>query len=120
MLQKEIRKDKNVFIKKLYSERKLIGNYPFENHLDESNWDKILEKVNKVVAEINKKIEKYNLLVPVIQKQMFIINLEKEGQKVLKYGQTKQDIEIQELPKRPMAQRSPKNVFSFLESFFIK
>lgn len=120
MLQKEIREDKNVFIKSLSLKRTTLGNYPFENHLDELQWDRILESTKKFVADTNKKIEKYNLLVPILQKQMFIINLEKEGQKILKYGQTKHEIAIRELPKQKEAQRDPKNIFSFIESFFIK
>ncbi|GLV38307.1 uncharacterized protein CBL_05237 [Carabus blaptoides fortunei] len=117
MLQKEIREDKLILQRTLYADRTKIGSYPF-NNIDQCKWEKLLEDAKKINDSINKKIEKYNLVVPVLQKQMLLFDLKREAEKVAKYGQTKHDIEALNAPMRNEARENPKNIFSFFESFF--
>ena len=50
-------------------------------------WDKyceVIEHENRTIQILNKNIDKYNLVVPMLKGQMFHFNLKKEADKVLK------------------------------------
>lgn len=76
-----------------------------------------------MVDEINIKIAKFNLVVPVLDKQMIQISLEKEAQKAIKDGKSFKDLGL----KRPVDKNERRNdikevnitnFFSFIDSFF--
>lgn len=58
--------------RKLSEVRNKIGELPLTPK-DESIWRKNLEKFQTLTKQINNKIDKYNLLVPILQKQMLPI-----------------------------------------------
>ena len=50
-------------------------------------WDKyceVIENENRTIQILNKNIDKYNLVVPMLSGQMFHFNLKKEADKILK------------------------------------
>lgn len=84
-LQKEIREELELLRDSLASERKYFGPHPL-NATDRTDWDDILKKYKKLTDDINKKISKFNLLVPMMNKQMVLLDLLKESDKVLING----------------------------------
>lgn len=84
-LQKEIREEVQDLKKCLLTERSYLGPYPLSSK-DKSLWDDIVDKRRETVEKINKKISNFNLVVPIINKQMVLISLEKEAEKILING----------------------------------
>lgn len=66
--------------------------------------------------ELNKKIQKYNLVVPYLNMQKMLFNLEKEERKILECGQTKDDIAKMQKNANIQSEKEPKNFFSWIES----
>ncbi|XP_006614898.1 dnaJ homolog subfamily C member 28 isoform X2 [Apis laboriosa] len=74
-LSKEIREETQDLRKKLINARSKVGHIPL-NYKDEKTWKNIVENFKSKTKEINIKIDKYNLLVPILQKQMLHVKLE--------------------------------------------
>lgn len=118
MLQKEINQGKKKLKIDLYKERTNFGEYPLEE-TENYQWGLVLKKYKEVVNELNKKISKYNLIVPALQTQLIQINFDKIADEILKYGQTKREYKIVH-KKIDDPQEDPKSIFSLIESFVIK
>lgn len=83
MLQKDIRDAKELLKVNLARERSYFGDYPFANDQEQIKWDLTISQYAPDVEQINKNIDKYNLLVPILQNQLFRINLESVAEKIL-------------------------------------
>lgn len=66
-------------------ERAYFGPYPLTDE-DNNLWETVVNKYEKAVQNVNSKINKYNLVVPILNKQMFVFNLKKEAHKILVNG----------------------------------
>lgn len=84
-LQKEIREETQIIRSGLQMERAHFGPYPLSDD-DNSLWETVVNKYEKAVQNVNSKINKYNLVVPILNKQLFALNLKKEAHKVLVNG----------------------------------
>lgn len=84
-LQKEIRNETNELRSNLLKERENFGPSPLDDNT-QSDWCQVVQKYSKAVEKINTKINKFNLIVPMMNKQMLLVNLLKEAQNVLKNG----------------------------------
>ncbi|RZF34719.1 hypothetical protein LSTR_LSTR010768 [Laodelphax striatellus] len=93
-LQKEIRESEEEIRKKLSDERRRLGSIPL-NRDDQIRWHKILDKAQIEVDKLNKKIGKYNLVVPMLQKQVVAFNLLREAKKILEEGEHSSNAEQQ-------------------------
>ena len=74
-LSKEIREETQQLKRKLRNTRNELGNLPLSTD-EEFKWKNSIHKLMDDATKINSKIDKYNLLVPILQKQMLQINLE--------------------------------------------
>lgn len=81
-LSKEIREETEELKKRLSEIRNDIGELPLTPK-DESIWKNNLKKFETTTKQINNKIDKYNLLVPILQKQMLHIKLDELAKKTL-------------------------------------
>ncbi|XP_018300701.1 dnaJ homolog subfamily C member 28 [Mycetomoellerius zeteki] len=81
-LSKEIREETEELKKKLSEARNDVSKLPLTPK-DELIWNDKLEKFKTTTRQINNKIDKYNLLVPILQKQMLHIRLDKLAEKAL-------------------------------------
>uniref|UniRef100_A0A1Y1KDU0 J domain-containing protein n=2 Tax=Photinus pyralis TaxID=7054 RepID=A0A1Y1KDU0_PHOPY len=91
-LQKEIRDETQLIKNALCLERKRFPPHPLvDEHA--SLWDSVVEHHKKMADELNRKIKKYNLLVPMLSRQMFLMNLRKEAHKILVKGKSNKDVE---------------------------
>lgn len=81
-LGKEIRADIDDLIRILTDYRAYLGRIPLTKS-DENEWATILRNQEGRTSEINKKIDKFNLIVPILQQQMCHIRLDRIADKVL-------------------------------------
>ncbi|XP_042879067.1 dnaJ homolog subfamily C member 28-like [Penaeus japonicus] len=95
MLEKEIRLDRNKIREALLRERRRIGRLPLSPE-DEEKWKSALNRQAESISELNKKINKYNLLVPILSKQTVHFPLARESEKVLTEGLSKDQIPAEE------------------------
>lgn len=76
MLEKEIRSEIANIKNRLRIERLKLGEIPLRAS-ERLVWDKFLNALNDDVKQINKKINDYNLIVPLLSKQMVHVNMSK-------------------------------------------
>ncbi|KAK7080439.1 subfamily C member [Halocaridina rubra] len=95
MLEKEIRDDRTRIRQALLRERGKLGALPLCPE-DEILWKSALDKLQETISEMNQRINKYNLLVPSLSKQMVHFPLKREAEKALKEGLSKDQIPIPE------------------------
>lgn len=81
-LSKEIREETEELKKRLSEARNDISELPLTPK-DELVWNDKLEKFKTITRQINNKIDKYNLLVPILQKQMLHVRLDELAEKAL-------------------------------------
>ncbi|XP_071446905.1 dnaJ homolog subfamily C member 28 [Hetaerina americana] len=84
-LQREIGEEKAAILECIASDRTMLGPHPL-SMAEERKWKSILSKHEAAVKELNSKIVKFNLLVPLLNKQMFLFNLLKAAEKILLEG----------------------------------
>ena len=73
-LQKEIRLETEEIKTRLEIARSKLGPIPLDS-ADERAWTQTLDEVEHDVKALNSKINKYNLLVPILQKQMLQVSM---------------------------------------------
>lgn len=114
-LQKEIRGEVQVIRDGLHMERSYFGPYPLSDE-DYNLWERAVSKYEKPVETVNGKINKYNLVVPILTKQMFAFDLQKEARKVLVNGtfREKTDYKVTDNRSRETNERQ-----SFLDIFSV-
>lgn len=82
MLAKEIRSELSTLKEKLKDERAKLGQAPLSSS-DAKQWQSILKTLEDDVKIINKKINNYNLIVPLLNKQMVHVNLSRLAEKCI-------------------------------------
>lgn len=50
---------------------------------EEKRWERVLEKFNERLKKVNKQIHHYNLVVPILHKQMVALNIETLSRRVI-------------------------------------
>ena len=85
-LGKDIREDSEKIRKELQKERQRLGPLPLSKS-KEDRWQQFCSKLqNEDVKELNKMINKFNLIVPNMNNQKFLFRLEPEADKIMKTG----------------------------------
>ncbi|KAJ0176841.1 hypothetical protein K1T71_008020 [Dendrolimus kikuchii] len=84
-MSKEIDQDIELLKDDMKSERMYLGPYPLANE-DIPKWDRICKSNKEIVESINKKINTYNLIVPLINKQKFHVKYDDICEDILKNG----------------------------------
>lgn len=86
MLEKEIREDTQALRTSICLSRSRLGPMPFTRS-DAKKWDDFQDGFKEKVKLIDGKIDKLNLIVPILNRQRVHVNLEREISKVLnEYG----------------------------------
>ena len=65
--------------------RQSLGPAPLSEK-DQKTWDEKVLKMEKGAVDINKSIQKFNLIVPSMHHQKFPVNLAKEAEKIFANG----------------------------------
>lgn len=118
-LQKEIRDETTLLRNGLLMERKYFGPYPLTVE-ENVKWSDRVYKYKELVSKINNRITKYNLVVPILNKQMILINLESEAQKAIVQGKSSSDILHYNNDKKEIISNShdSDNLFSLIHNIF--
>lgn len=119
-LSKEIREETAELKKKLSEVRNQIGKLPLTSQ-DAAVWKDNLEKLKISVKQINNKVDKYNLLVPIFQKQMFHVQLDDLAEKALSVAPFKNVKKYTETQNYKNSNENTfRNIFDFLSDLFNK
>ncbi|KAL3831616.1 hypothetical protein ACJMK2_023351 [Sinanodonta woodiana] len=80
-LEKEIRNDVQNAREKLAVETQRLGDPPFPPEISKK-WNFHVDRFTEVIADVNVKINKFNLIVPILKKQMVPYNVKWEVKRV--------------------------------------
>ncbi|PNF38254.1 hypothetical protein B7P43_G11610 [Cryptotermes secundus] len=118
-LQKEISEDTKHLRESLARYRTELGHLPLDND-DNNNWNEVLVKHEDMVKKLNAKIDKYNLLVPLLEKQKLHILLKRESENILKSGKTRYDVRNQmHVPRIKVGEDHRSDFLSIFGSFYL-
>ncbi|XP_053961425.1 dnaJ homolog subfamily C member 28 [Anastrepha ludens] len=120
MLQRDIREAVQTLRADLRAERAFFGEYPF-NEEESRAWQAVLQRYSDSVRQINKNVDKYNLIVPILQNQLFRLNIDTLSKEVLNDPEALKHFKRQkEAPsEKPMPENSTKtDIFSLIGSLF--
>ncbi|XP_068126569.1 dnaJ homolog subfamily C member 28 [Hyperolius riggenbachi] len=93
VLQKEIRETIDKLRHELVVSRKKLGD-PL-TYAKEKEWMEILEHFKENISKLNKKVNDFNLVVPLLNRQMVHFNADKEISRALKaYSTLKEEMEL--------------------------
>ncbi|XP_050087723.1 dnaJ homolog subfamily C member 28 [Anopheles aquasalis] len=84
-LHKDLREATAVLREELTRERAKLGPAPLGGR-EEQQWEKLLEEYRPDESRINKMIDKFNLIVPMLNKQMVRLNLDRIAAEILATG----------------------------------
>lgn len=118
-LQKEIREETIQLRNGLLMERKYFGPYPLTVE-ENVEWSDKVYKYKDLVNKLNNKITKFNLLVPILSKQMIHVNLENEAQKAIVQGKSSSDVLRYNNVKKKIvdSNQQAENIFDMIHNFF--
>lgn len=120
-LQKDIRNELDSLRQSLMKHRACIGPWPLCPRATKQ-WMQILDKYESDVREINRKIEKYNFLVPILNKQMLLISLEKVADLIIRDNSLCNAEKCDQLENGKLGDDSfskdNKGIISYVTSFF--
>lgn len=113
LLQKEIRDDLEQLKEVLRNDRAKLH---FPLALNEGfEWSKMVQKVENKAKDVNKKIDKFNLVVPVLDKQMVHFQLARIAEKILKEEPTTRPVDEPKLEGQAPSDYKT-NLFSLIDS----
>jgi len=118
-LSKEIREETEQLKKRLSEARNDIGELPLTPK-DESIWRNNLEKFKTTIRQINNKIDKYNLLVPILQKQMLHVKLDELAEKALSVPPSKNVKKYADTSHESSNLSISQDLFNFISDLFNK
>lgn len=84
-MSKEIDEDIEQLKLEIRKDRQYLGPYPFKDN-DETKWQRIYESNKELAESINNKINTFNLIVPLLNKQKFHVEFDKICVDILKNG----------------------------------
>lgn len=118
-MEKEIRMDTALLKEKLKSIRCTFGPAPLTDK-EMFEWSRMLTTLETDVKSLNVKINNYNLLVPLLEKQLVNFQLEREAGKILENGVTRSDTaeRVKDLKEKTATYHSTTNDGSILDVFF--
>lgn len=104
-MSKEIDQDVELLKEDIKKERMYLGPYPFSDE-DNEKWHKIFESNKNLAISINTKINTYNLIVPLLNKQKFHVEYDKICEDICINGEhsVKSILQKEEMKSMPIQQ----------------
>lgn len=118
-LSKEIREEAEELKKRLSEARNNLSELPLTPK-DELIWNDKIEKFKITTRQINNKIDKYNLLVPILQKQMLHIRLDELAKKALSVPPSKNIKKYADTGYKDSNESMSQDLYSFISNLFSK
>ncbi|XP_075977480.1 dnaJ homolog subfamily C member 28 [Anticarsia gemmatalis] len=84
-MSKEIDQDIDLLKKEVASERMYLGPFPLKDN-DIAKWERIYQSNKELAQSINTKINTFNLIVPLMNKQKFHVEFDKMCKEILENG----------------------------------
>lgn len=116
-LSKEIREETEELKKKLTEARNDVSELPLTPQ-DKSIWNDKLEKFKTITRQINNKINKYNLLVPILQKQMLHVRLDELAEKALSVPPSKNIKKYADTSHKGSHESISQDLYDFISNLF--
>uniref|UniRef100_A0A0P4WC17 J domain-containing protein n=1 Tax=Scylla olivacea TaxID=85551 RepID=A0A0P4WC17_SCYOL len=117
LLEKEIREAREDLRNSLKIVREQLGPLPLTKE-EEKRWSVCQELLQPKITAINKKIDNYNLLVPLLKQQVTHFPLHREAQKILTEGQSRSREEVQQEEQQPSEEKERQRMFSSAWNIF--
>ncbi|GLH01598.1 Uncharacterized protein GBIM_07701 [Gryllus bimaculatus] len=118
-LQKDVTQEINNLRDLLAQKRTLLGPEPLTSK-EKSIWEKELKNIHERVVQLNRKINSFNLQVPLLNKQMIFFQLEQEAANILKSGKTKLDVPVATEPAEKNENTKNDTLVGFFEMFLFR
>lgn len=118
-LSKEIREETEELKKRLSEARNDVSELPLTPK-DELIWNDKLEKLKTTTRQINNKIDKYNLLVPILQKQMLHVRLDEFAERALSVPPSKNIKKYADTSQKNSNVSISQDLFNFISDLFSK
>ncbi|XP_026492130.2 dnaJ homolog subfamily C member 28 [Vanessa tameamea] len=118
-MSKEIEQDIEALREEIKKDRMYLGPYPL-NDADTAKWQRIYESNKLLAKSINNKINTYNLIVPLINKQKFHVEFDKICNDILENGThsiNKGHVEDQKMMPSILGQESDDILGVFFKAF---
>lgn len=112
-LQKEINSDINELKQILTDKRSHFSELPL-SEAEVTEWENVIQGEGSRLIEINRKIDKYNLLVPILNQQMCRVEINKIGEKVLRCKPNPSKGKVTKSDSSKSSERQDKSFLSFL------
>lgn len=103
--------------KKLSEARNDVSELPLTAK-DELIWNEKLERFKTTTRQINNKIDKYNLLVPILQKQMLHVRLDKLAEEALSIPPSKNMKKYADTGHESSKMSMSQDLFNFISDLF--
>lgn len=116
-LSKEIREEIEELKKKLSEARNDVSELPLTAK-DELIWNEKLEKFKTTTRQINNKIDRYNLVVPILRKQMFHVRLDKLAEEALSIPPSKNIKKYVDASHESSKMSMSQDLFNFISDLF--
>lgn len=117
LLSKEIREEIEELKKKLSEARNDVSELPLTAK-DELIWNEKLEKFKTTTSQINNKIDKYNLVVPILRKQMLHVRLDKLAEEALSIPPSKNMKKYTNTSHESSKTSMSQDLFNFIKDLF--
>ncbi|XP_068082433.1 dnaJ homolog subfamily C member 28 isoform X3 [Anabrus simplex] len=116
-LQREIKNTIHQLREALAERRACLGPVPLTAK-EAHEWEGVLKKFQPQVVKLNKKINDFNLQVPILNKQMVHFILEHEANNILRNGRIKADCPSKCPDIQTDSQEAPQTIFTLLDKLF--
>ncbi|KAL7739010.1 hypothetical protein ACLKA6_017686 [Drosophila palustris] len=84
MLSRDIREAVNKLKQKVRTERSFYGDWPLTSSDQLASWESFVQSHAEEVQQLNKLIDKYNLIVPILENQFFRLRMDKLAEGIFK------------------------------------
>lgn len=121
-LSRDIRDGVNNLKKEIRTERRFYGDWPLTTKDQQASWEFFVQLHLEKVQQLNKLIDKYNLIVPILENQFFRLRMNKLAEGIFKEPDLPRDLPRPQPTSKAKKEGTAKdrnfmaNLFSFLGS----
>lgn len=116
-LQRDIREQIQELRRKLSKHRSYLGDTPLSDE-DNLKWKLMIFQYEEDISKINKQIDKFNLIVPIMDNQMFRLKLDRIGNEVLEDNTLPRNQQDPQPENKDVKSSQYNSFLSFLGSLF--
>ncbi|XP_034100834.1 dnaJ homolog subfamily C member 28-like [Drosophila albomicans] len=115
MMSRDIREAVQELKQQIRKERSFYGDWPLTNSDQQAAWQSFTQLHEEQVRELNKLIDKYNLIVPILENQFFRQHLDKLAESIFKEPNLQRNLPR---PKQSVKSKAEVKERNFMVTFF--